>query len=881
LTLESGRRLGAYEIKAPLGTGGMGEVYRATDTRLGRDVALKLLPAAFATHPERLARFEREAKVLASLNHPGIAHLYGFEAARLDDGSEASLLVMELAEGEDLAERLKRGPLPLDEAVSAATQVAEALEEAHEKGVVHRDLKPGNVKLLPDGRIKVLDFGLAKAWSGDGAPAASSSELSQSPTLTSAGSAAGLILGTAAYMSPEQARGKPVDKRADVWAFGALLFEMLTGRKLFEGETVSDVLAAVLTREPSWSELPSATPPRVRRLLERCLERDPRLRLRDIGEARIALASGGGPADGAGAGATGAPAARLARALPWALAALLGAALAAERLGARGAAPFPKVAFSFLTADTFFPTAKVSPDGRVVAFNQGSLLSRTTIMLRALDGLDATPLPPGNLGSLDFFWSPDGRELALATPRALVAADVGSGTLRTIAELVGGEGREVRGGDWGRDGTILLSNRGTIYRVDAAGGTLVPVVEPQPDRFSWHGHPLLLPDGRRFAFTSEMRESGENIPVIQVASLPDAKDARVVLKRAMLAGATRDTLVWGSTTGELEATPVDPASFEPRGTPRVLAPEVSSDTRAGFVAASISTTGVLAWRSSQDSLSEFVWLDRGGRRLGRVGEPGPWHNFDLSLDGTRVIAATRRQRASAGLFLLDGVRGVTALALDSPDSASDPTFSPDATRIAYRVRNTLVVRPAQGGSETVVVGETAYPDSWSRDGRFLAYGSSRLGHYDLYAIELDAKDKAPVLLAKGSPGADEPRFSPDGRWVAYHATGASGVDQVSVVPFPPTGERWQISGEGGVQPRWSPQGDELFYLDPRGRLMSVKIPGSDPRRAGVPQPLFETALQVSNSFDQLAVASRDRFLLRLPFGEDPRVPVQVVVGWDR
>jgi eukaryotic-like serine/threonine-protein kinase len=880
LPIENGFRLGPYEIEAPLGAGGMGEVYRARDTRLEREVALKLLPAAFAADPDRLARFEREAKLLASLNHPGIAHLYGFEPVTLADGSRAHLLVMELAAGEDLAERLKRGPLPLDDAIDVARQVAEALEEAHERGIVHRDLKPANVKLTPDGKVKVLDFGLAKAWAGEAAPGVSSPELSQSPTLAHTGTAAGLILGTAAYMSPEQARGRSVDKRADVWAFGALLFELLTGRQLFQGETVSDVLAAVLTKEPDWSRLRAAeAPPRVERLLRRCLERDPRQRLRDIGEARIALAASDAPDDAAATAVPGGARRRLLQALPWLLAVAALAAWLAQRSSPAHEAPLERVAFSFEAEDSLYPMVQVSPDGRTLAFNQGPLATTNQLFLRALGSSDVQPVPlPQDRAVSSYFWSPDAQQLAIVSRGALLALDATSGAQRTIADL--GQDALARGGAWGPDGTILVSMRGTIYRVPAAGGALSPLVEPQADRYSWNTFPRLLPDGRRFVFMSEVREAGANVPVIRVAELAEPSAARVILQRGLLAGVTRDHLLYCDMNGTLMSTAVDPNSFEPRGMATAVAQRVSLDARNGFVAAS-NAGGILAYRTAVDPQTEFVWLDRSGRRLGRLGEPGPWHNFDLSPDGTRVIASTRQRGVPGTLFLIDAARGVTTQVLESSDSASDPTWSPDATRIAYRIRATLVTRPVQGGDESVVLKETGYPDSWSRDGRFIAYGAPRVGHYDLFAIDLTARDKPPVLLVQGAPQADEPRFSPNGRWIAFHSAVREGAEQVSVIPFPPTGERWQISGDGGVQPRWSPTGDELFYLDLAGRLISVAMPGSDPRRAGVPQPLFETHLTPSNAFDQLAVAARDRFLLRLPFGENPGVPVHVIVGWDR
>jgi hypothetical protein len=413
-----GQTLSHYKITSALGAGGMGEVWRATDTKLGRDVALKLLPEAFAADPDRLARFEREAKVLASLNHPGIAHLYGFESARLEEGTTVHFLAMELVEGEDLAERLKRGKVPLEEAVFAAKQVAEALEEAHEKGIVHRDLKPANVKVTPDGKVKVLDFGLAKAWTGEGGGAGSSADLSQSPTLAQTGTAAGLILGTAAYMSPEQARGKPVDKRTDVWAFGVVVFEMLSGRRLFEGETVSDILAAVLKSEPDWKALPSATPASLRRLLERCLERDPKQRLRDIGEARLALEHAGREDDDPRA--TPAAPSRLARALPWALAAaaiaLAAWALSRSTGGGTGASRDVAHLEVGFPPDVEPVTGRqggiaISPDGKAIAM-VGFRKGLRRMFVRRLDTPEAVDVAGTSGGGV---FSPDGASVAFVS----------------------------------------------------------------------------------------------------------------------------------------------------------------------------------------------------------------------------------------------------------------------------------------------------------------------------------------------------------------------------------------------------------------------------------------------------------------------------------
>jgi predicted Ser/Thr protein kinase len=462
MTLAPGARLGPYEVVSPIGAGGMGEVFRARDTRLGRDAAIKVLPAAFAQNAERLARFKREAQILAALTHANIAGIYG-----LEESNGTIALAMEYVAGEDLAARLTRGPVPVDEAIAVAKQIAEALEEAHEHGIVHRDLKPANVKLTPDGKVKVLDFGLAKAIEGDASGAAP--EVSHSPTMTHQGTVAGVILGTAAYMSPEQARGKKVDKRADIWAFGVVLFEMLTGRRLFSGETTSDILAAVLTREPDWESLPKATPAYLRRLLARCLERDPKLRLRDIGEARLSLARGPGDA----VNAAGAPGAR-GRTREFAAWCLAGVAMLGAVYGQRGsdAKPEPAVRLSFEPPPgvAFDATGTdyivVSPNGRMLVFSGRTSDGKRPLWLRSLDSLEARPLP-GTEDALEPFWSPDSRAIAFGAVGKLKRLDLSGGPPRTLADAP-----RLVGGAWSRDGVILFVpdyNRG-LYRVSADGG---------------------------------------------------------------------------------------------------------------------------------------------------------------------------------------------------------------------------------------------------------------------------------------------------------------------------------------------------------------------------------------------------------------------------
>ena len=513
----SGQSIGEYHLAALLGAGGMGEVYRSRDARLGRDVAIKILPRTFTNHPDRLARFEREARMLAAVNHPNICAIYGFEEA---DGIR--FLILELVEGETLADALAgKSALPLDRALSTARQIADALEGAHDKGIIHRDLKPANVKITPDGIVKVLDFGLAKAVGGDG----SSPDLTLAPSATESAASHGAVVGTAAYMSPEQARGLPVDTRTDIWAFGCVLYQMLTGRVAFAGDTVSDSIAKILECEPDWSALPAAVPARVRALIVRCLEKDPRQRLRDIGEARIALQEPAAPPADAAPEKNAARASRR-ETLAWGL--CLAFALAAVALAVGYARPAPEArvvrasinapegaSFRFLSIEA--GPVEISPDGRSLAFVARTQDGRNVLFVQALDGLEARPLP-GTEGATRPFWSPDGRQLGFFADRQLKKVALDGGSPIPLAST-----EDARGGSWNRDGIIVFSPRfvGPLQQVSSAGGQVRPVTDLDASRSeTTHRYPHFLPDGKHFLYLARSGGNGpENPPVIRVASL--------------------------------------------------------------------------------------------------------------------------------------------------------------------------------------------------------------------------------------------------------------------------------------------------------------------------------------------------------------------------
>ena len=658
MAIAAGARIGPYEVLALLGAGGMGEVYRARDTTLNRDVAIKVLPDLFASDAERLARFTREAQTLAALNHPNIAHIHG-----LEDNGGVRALVMELVEGEDLSQRVARGALPLDDALAIARQIAEALEAAHEQGIIHRDLKPANIKLRADGVVKVLDFGLAKALEpGSGIGDGGSPNLANSPTITSpAMTMRGMILGTAAYMAPEQAKGKPVDKRADIWAFGCVLYEMLAGRRAFDGDDISTTLAAVLLKDPEWHALPASTPVALRRLLTRCLTKDPKARLRDIGEARVRIDEllGGAP-DEAGAPVITPARSGWRRGVPWAAAGalalgsmLIGAVVARRSAGDVTSTAVP-VTFAIAPPEnTSFggpagggtgsaTQVAVSPDGRNIAFVAGAQAAYR-IYLRPVSSLAARAIP-GTEGGTFPFWSPDSRFVGFFADGKLKKVPIAGGPAVVLCDAPFG-----RGGSWSRDNVILLApgeianakGREALWRVSSAGGVPAVVTRVDPaNADTRHRWPHFLPDGRHFIYTEVFGAPGTGAKPsnIRIGSL-EPGEADVTLLQAESSAAYASGHVLFARDATLMALPFDPETRQPAGGAFPVAERVSQEG-SRYVGASVSENGTLVY-GSDDSLAvtELTWRDRTGRALGSVGGPAPYFNLALSPEERRVAVA--------------------------------------------------------------------------------------------------------------------------------------------------------------------------------------------------------------------------------------------------
>jgi Tol biopolymer transport system component len=852
----------------------MGVVYRARDARLSRDVAIKVLAPHLTGDETALLRFEREAQALAALSHPGIVAIYD-----VGHHDRSAFVVMEFLEGETLRSRLAAGPPGIRKSLDYAVQIAYALAAAHDRGIVHRDLKPENVFLCPDGRVKILDFGIVQLASASAAASAETIVVAATPRAT----APHMMIGTVGYMAPEQARGHLVDARADIFSLGAVLYEMVTGRRAFDAETPVDVLAAVLHRDPPEIDPDLRVPAALDRITRRCLEKRPEERFQSARDLAFALE---GVASGSGTHTVPAATARNRRVPLWAvaLAALLslGAGAIAGGLITRDASPPPTagaVRFAFDANRGQVPEISVSPNGRHLAWTQISSGGRLGgLWVRRLDGaqptlLDDTP------SSGTTFWSPDGREVIVLNGNKLVAIDVERGGRRILTDL-DSEALPLRGGDW-LGQTLLLGTGKTIWLHDL-GGSAGPraVTRLQAPREEWHGWPMFLPDGRRFFYTVGLARGRTET---RIGSLDDDQPVSVALpdttSRVRLD--SRGYLVFAQNRALL-AQQIDLDTGAMRGEPVRLSGEVFQNPSTGWAAVDVSRNGVLAWRAPGLDEAQFEVVDREGRTTAVINEPDAYTNFDVSPDGTRIVATRRRGESGGVLFLIDPARNLTTPISEQNTAApiSDPTWSPDGQMIAYRRSGSIVTRNVFGGEERVIRDWAGYPDSWSRDGKHLIVGRPVGPDYQLWAIAMDGSG-GEMPLVQGVSLADEARFSPDGKWVVFHAA-IAGAPEVFAIRFPSTGERWQISTNGGVQPRWRSDGRELYYLGPDGQVMVVAVPDGDPTKARTPERLFGLRLDPSPAFDQYTpLPDGQRFIVRRqlrPGGADT-APINVIVNW--
>ena len=887
--LAVGKRIGGFEITGLLGSGGMGEVYRARDTKLDREVAIKVLPDAFAQDPERVARFQREAKTLALLSHPNIGGIHGLEEA-----SGITALVLELVEGPTLADRITRGPLSFDEALPVARQIADALEAAHEQGVIHRDLKPANIKVRDNGTVKVLDFGLAKLAQAPGSEDRASGVVSQSPTITSPAlmTGVGVLLGTAAYMSPEQAKGREADKRSDIWAFGCVLYEMLAGQRAFPGDDLSETFAAVIKSEPDWAALPVTIPAPARRLVARCLEKDRRRRLADIADARLELDdASNSPTDDAAADT--APLRRLRwERIAWAACTLFLGLVSAFALvvGFRSPPSQPE-----LRVDITFPpntgpaSPTISPDGRRIAF-VARTDRRSRVWIHTLDGRPARPLERTDGAQDRLFWSPDSRSVGFFAEGKLKRIDFESGAVQTLADVVAPFSA---GGAWNRDGVILFApTRGPLFRVPQTGGEVAAVTRVEAPHIR-HVQPQFLPDGRHFLFFS----FGDNdLRGVYVGDLKGATAPQRLLADVDGAVYAASGHLFFARQSALLAQRFDADALRLVGAPW----QVTESIRAqfGVMTFSASETGALVYvsRDVEEIQRRLIWFDRSGKELQQLDGRDPVETSTvgaLSPDGRR-LAVDRRD----SIWILGTERGGLTR-FGTPDG-SFPLWAPRGDRLVFQTRvgrgvNSLSQRALTGGEAELLVATAgpSVPNDWSPDGRLLLYRDSgpQTG-FDLWLLPIEREASSgrvrPAAGQSAKPftnttaGEMNGQFSPDGAAIAYESD-ESGEWEIYLQPFGRPGAREQISVAGGRYARWRRDGRELYYLAPDGHLMMVPMRPSStegPRRAADPVPLFSVLVAPGSGQRPQFVVTNDgeRFLVNAVTGTAP-VDVTMIVNW--
>ncbi len=871
MTLAVGTRLEHYEIVSAIGAGGMGEVYRAHDTKLRRDVAVKLLPEVFATDPDRLLRFQREAHLLASLNHPNIAQIFG-----IVESDRTRCIVMELVEGETLQVRLQRGPLPLSEAFLVAKQVAEALEAAHDRGIAHRDLKPGNIMLTPGGSVKVLDLGLAKSMDSQ----ASDADLSNSPTILSAQTQPNVLMGTAAYMSPEQVRGRAGDERSDIWAFGCVLYEIFTGKPAFTGETLTDLISGIIRIEPDWNALPANTPPGLQSVVKRCLDKDRRRRFHAIGDVRIALEEGQNvPA--------AVPVARLKtrERISWGIAAMVLAAIGvllgatflvprpAELLASRFLIEFPPEApLGGALADPF---PSVSPDGRYVAFRSAASANTASwrLWLRPVGSLNAQPIA-GSEGIASFpFWSADSRFIGFFAGGKLKKVAIVGGPPQILCDATGGAGT------WNQDDIILFEHQGALHRVAAAGGVSTAI--RMPDKAKNEGGyrlPSFLPDGRHFVYVAVSSEQGRT--EVRTGSLDSNDDKSLFPGNSRVLYASPGYLLFVR-DGTLMAQPFDASSLSLSGDVFPIAERIAFNPGSGFAAFGVSNNGTLVYRvTSGSTTTELIWFDRSGKKLDVVKATGSFVGPNLSPDQNRVAVQTTN---SPDIWLIDLLRGTNSrFTFDAADDIR-PVFSGDGKQILF-VSNRggtgdLYAKSADGvGAEQLVLKKAEGVSDWSADGKLVLYAITppNSSGFDIWALPMTG-DRKPIPVLNSQFSEMRAKFSTDGRWMAY-TSDESGRDEIYVQSFPPSGGKWQVSVDGGEYAYWRRDGRELIFGTIDGKMMAADVKLGTTFEVGVPRQLFQ--LPGRQAGERFAItADAQRFLVPLVPQSLDRPTLTTVLNW--